>query len=359
MFNRKNMLVPVWDTDIMYAESLCFVDGESVLMYEPEEIISLYDSHLKTEYKNGVDFVLEGRKITLTEGSPMFSFTSRELYPAEPIPGHTFPMAVRRPDQAAPVGSDDPNDTAQSNCNILFYEGHFFHDRQYAVTYKIKENTWQGHRPESARDRIPNTMRKLDCGEPVAITLFGDSISVGANASGFTDIEPYLPPYAQLLVEYLEERYGSMIDLHNPSIGGKDSQWGVDTVEENVNFRRNDLVIVALGGNDSFTPKEKLVENIQTIINAVKAKYPDTEFIVTATSYANELLKGTFCGNQPTFSDEMDKLIAPGIAKADMTKMQEELLRHKRYIDITGNNVNHPNDFFHRMHAQYYIEMFK
>ena len=59
------------------------------------------------------------------------------------------------------------------------------------------------------------------------------------------------------------------------------------------------------------------------------------------------------------FSEYMDALIAPGIAKADMTNMQKELLKHKRYIDITGNNINHPNDFFHRMHAQYYIEMFK
>ncbi len=338
MFKRSELLIPVWDTDIMYAESLTFVDGESVLMYEPEEILSLYDSHLKTEYQIDIDFRIEGRKITLTEGSPMFSFTSEELYPVEPIPGHTFPMGER---------------------NILFYEEHFFHDRQYAITYKVKENTWQGHRPASARSYLPKTFEKLDKGQPLSVTLFGDSISVGANASAFTGVEPYLPPYAELFMEFLNEHYGSEIDFHNPSIGGKDSQWGVDTVEENVNFRRNDLVIVALGGNDSFTPKEKLVENFKAIIGSIKNKYPETEFIVTATSYANELLKGSFCGNQMIFTDAMDALIAPGIVKADMTSMQKELLRHKRYIDITGNNVNHPNDFFHRMHAQYYIEMFK
>lgn len=322
----------------MYAEALAFVDGRSVLMYEPEEIISLYDSHLKTEYKLGVDFTVEGRDIALTENSPMFSFTKDELYPAEPVPGHSFPMGDK---------------------NILFYEEHFFHDRQYAVTYKIKENTWQGHRPVSARPCLPRTFAKLDRGEPLNITLFGDSISVGANASGFTGAEPYLPPYAELFMEFLREHYSCEIDFHNPSIGGKDSKWGVDTVEENVNFRRNDLVIVALGGNDSFTEPEKLVENFGSIIGAIRAKYPETEFVVTATSYANELLKGSFCGNQMIFSEYMDALIAPGIAKADMTNMQKELLKHKRYIDITGNNINHPNDFFHRMHAQYYIEMFK
>jgi hypothetical protein len=29
-----------------------------------------------------------------------------------------------------------------------------------------------------------------------------------------------------------------------------------------------------------------------------------------------------------------------------------ELLLHKRYIDITGNNVNHPNDFLIRWYFQ-------
>ena len=338
MFKREELLIPVWNTDIMYAESLTFVDGESLLMYEPKEIISLYDSHLKTEYKLGVDFVVEGKRIFLTKESPMFSFTTAQLYPAEPIPGHSFPMGDR---------------------NILFYEEHFFHDRQYAVTYKIKENTWQGHRPVSARPHLPRTFEKLDKGQPLKITLFGDSISVGANASGFTDAEPYLPPYAELFMEFLRSHYGCEIDFHNPSVGGKDTQWGVDTVEENVNLRQNDLVIIALGGNDSFTPPEKLLENFRYIIGAIRAKYPETEFIVTATSYANELLKGSFYGNQMIFSPYMDSLVEPGVAKADMTSMQTELLKHKRYIDITGNNINHPNDFFHRMHAQYYIEMFK
>ena len=101
------------------------------------------------------------------------------------------------------------------------------------------------------------------------------------------------------------------------------------------------------------------MENFKTIIGAIRAKYPETEFVVTATSYANELLKGSFCGNQMIFSPYMDALVEPGVAKADMTSMQTELLKHKRYIDVTGNNINHPNDFFHRMHAQYYIEMFR
>ena len=337
MYNRENLLRPIWDTDVMYYESLTFVNGESLLMFEPEEIISFYDSHIQKEYKPGKDFNIEGRKITLCENTEIFSFTEDELYPEEPIPGHTFPMGDK---------------------NILFYEEHFFHDRQYAVTYKIKENTWKGVKPVSARPYLPVTMQKLTRGEELNVTLLGDSVCVGANASGFTEAEPYLPSFSGLLIEELEKKFGSKINFHNPSIGGKDSKWGVESVSENVNFRRNDLVIVSLGGNDSFTPPDVYLNNIKTIINSIRYVHPSTEIIVMAPTYANELLKGSFHANQPTFIDYMADLKNMGVALADITNMQKELLNHKRYIDVTGNNVNHPNDFFHRMIAQYMIGMF-
>jgi hypothetical protein len=37
---------------------------------------------------------------------------------------------------------------------------------------------------------------------------------------------------------------------------------------------------------------------------------------------------------------------------ADMTDLWAELLKHKPYWDLTGNGVNHPNDFGHRIYAQ-------
>ena len=337
MYNRENLLRPVWDTDIMYFESLTFVNGESLLMFEPEEIISFYDSHIKKQFKQGEDFKIEGRRVLLCPDSEIFSFREEQLYPAEPIPGHTFPMGEK---------------------NILFHEEHFYHDRQYAVTYKIKENTWKGHRPACARGSIPSTMQKLTKGEPLNVTLFGDSVCVGANSSAFTGAEPYLPSFSGLLIEELERKFASKIDFHNPSIGGKDSKWGAQTVDENVNFRKNDLVIISLGGNDSFTPAETYIDNIRYIIDRIKYFHPSTEIIVMSPTYANELLKGSFHANQPTFIDSMDVLKAPGVVLADITSMQKELLKHKRYIDVTGNNVNHPNDFFHRMIAQYMISMF-
>ena len=341
MFDSDKLLAPVWDADTMYAESLTFTEGHSLLMYEPKEIISLYNSHLDKEYIRGKDYEIDGRDIFLTENSEIFSFANEELYPKTERPGETFPF---------------------DGGNILFKEGSFFHDRQCAITYKVKENTWQGHRPKSASRSLPVTFSKLRKGEKIKITLFGDSICVGANASKFTNAKPFCPPYFELVTEALTKKYGCEIDFHNPSVGGKGTTWGVETVEENVNNRKNDLVIIALGANDGDKNREQFGKNIERIMNAIRYKHPQTEFILVATSLPNKILsseKARFYAEQYTFTDELDRFVESGVVKADITRMQDELLRHKRFIDITANNVNHPNDFFHRLYAQYILGMFE
>ena len=48
----------------------------------------------------------------------------------------------------------------------------------------------------------------------------------------------------------------------------------------------------------------------------------------------------------------LKKLSGPGVVLADMTSMWEALLTRKRFYDLTGNGVNHPNDFGHTIYAQ-------
>ncbi|MEI7733536.1 MAG: hypothetical protein WCO56_28460 [Verrucomicrobiota bacterium] len=35
-----------------------------------------------------------------------------------------------------------------------------------------------------------------------------------------------------------------------------------------------------------------------------------------------------------------------------MTTLWSQMMERKRYHDLTGNGVNHPNDFGHRLYAQ-------
>jgi acyl-CoA thioesterase-1 len=48
----------------------------------------------------------------------------------------------------------------------------------------------------------------------------------------------------------------------------------------------------------------------------------------------------------------------PGMAVADLTSFWELLLTRKTFADITGNGVNHPNDFGHRVYAQVLLSKF-
>lgn len=46
-----------------------------------------------------------------------------------------------------------------------------------------------------------------------------------------------------------------------------------------------------------------------------------------------------------------------GVAVADIGSVHRYMMERKRFIDMTSNNVNHPNDFFYRVHAQFLAGM--
>ena len=45
------------------------------------------------------------------------------------------------------------------------------------------------------------------------------------------------------------------------------------------------------------------------------------------------------------------------VAVADIGNVHRYMMERKRFIDMTSNNVNHPNDFFYRVHAQFLAGM--
>jgi hypothetical protein len=61
---------------------------------------------------------------------------------------------------------------------------------------------------------------------------------------------------------------------------------------------------------------------------------------------------GNFMGTQAQFLPVLQTLEGQGVAVADMTSFHQYLLTRKRYFDMSGNNVNHLNDFLARAYAQ-------
>ena len=98
--------------------------------------------------------------------------------------------------------------------------------------------------------------------------------------------------------------------------------------------------------------KEQYIANTQAIMDSIRTGNPDAEFILVATMRGNPEWTATSNEHYDAYREGLLGLDGDGVAVADVTSVWSELLAHKPFTSITGNGVNHPNDFGHRMYAQ-------
>jgi hypothetical protein len=104
------------------------------------------------------------------------------------------------------------------------------------------------------------------------------------------------------------------------------------------------------------------VKNTREIIRKVREKKADCEFLLVATSLPNPILtdpKAKFWGYQEEHMTALSEIAkdTAGVAVADIGGVHRYMQQRKRFVDMTSNNVNHPNDFFYRVHAQFLAGM--
>src|SRR5206468_3652236 len=76
------------------------------------------------------------------------------------------------------------------------------------------------------------------------------------------------------------------------------------------------------------------------------------EFVLVASMLGNHDWVVLHPEKLPPYRDALAKLCGPGVALADLTSIWTAFLELKHDWDQTGNGVNHPNDFGHRVYAQ-------
>ncbi|MBR0303935.1 MAG: hypothetical protein IJQ80_08800, partial [Clostridia bacterium] len=296
-----------------------------------------------TEYKYGVDWTVtaDGKFQVIASGSiPKIAYSSH--YAA-----------------SNPSGSN--NWQPKVGGGFFYYsEGMTFHNRQLAITY-THDDAWEGFTPESKIDVLSGTYDKLVNKQHITAVFYGDSITFGCNASGsgqnLQNTTPYMPKWADMVIDGLKAKYGyNDISYVNTAVGGTLSTWGVEEVQTRVVQYTPDLVFIGFGMNDgaggSATTPAQFKTNIQSIINAARAANPNCEFILIASIVANP--ESAYAGIQEQYLPMLEQLEAQntGVAVANMMTFHKELLQIKKYADMTGNNINHPNDFFIRYYAQ-------
>ena len=334
-------LQPFWQSTTMHGESLLFFDEgdgsrpKTQLLFQPTRIISVCNASGDVQYEQGRDYIWEpGQKeIVLPQGSRII---------------FKKPEDMRRP-----AGSQSihliPRD---GNGEIFFGATHEYHDMQTVVTYEHKTDVWHGPKPSFTGKQLPLTIQTLSEKRPLTIALLGDSISTGCNSSGWAKTAPFQPAYFDLLTTNLESAYRSKVTLKNFSRGGMATPWGLANIDKVIEAKP-DLVLLAFGMNDAGgLAVDKYKANTQAMIEAIHQNLPNTEIILVATMLANREWVALDHDRFPKFRDALAELCGPGVALADMTSVWDELLKHKKNWDLTGNGVNHPNDFGHRVYAQ-------
>jgi len=334
------LLQPIWQGDTMRGESVLFTkddDGQphASVLFPIEQVLAVKNSVGDTTYEEGRDFTWNknSREIRLTPNSRItFSKPTDLLKPANT---QQFHLQHRN-------GQGD----------IYFGAKLEYQNLQTCVTYKHAATAWKADVPKRNEQSLPKTLAKLRGGEPLRVLIIGDSISTGCNASGWAGGPPFQPAYPELVKSALEHNYAGKVSLTNVSVGGMATPWML-TMLEKVIAEKPDLVIIAFGMNDAAgRTAAEYRANTRDAITKVKSQLPDAEFILVATMVGNQdwiaLKQELF----PAYRDALHELCGPGIALADVTSVWSELLKVKNHYDLTGNGVNHPNDFGHRIYAQ-------
>ncbi len=333
MLTLDQIMAPIDESPIVYDESVAFAetDGQpfAKLLFDVEEILSVTSANKLETYEEGRDWIFCDGKLSLPEGSRIFCFKQDFLYRKEKSPCYSFRTLDGR--------------------YSLYNEEHFFHDRQVSVTYRKKAGQTLSFRQPFCGKNLPKTMERLQKNF-LDVVLFGDSISEGANSSGKYGAPPYLPTFFDLLTATLNHHYGCRIYGHNLSRGLKGLDWALENAVSHVGNYKPHLAIIAFGMNDRI-PKEAFAEQIKRLMGLVRSVSPKTEFLLCATTVPNPELE-LFTAHQASYKEALDTLVTQGVAVANFRDMQACLLEKKKFLDLTGNNVNHPNDFMVRMHAQ-------
>ena len=338
------------ETGIVSGETGMFLGRNVVkLLFPAEKILKVYNSTLDTVYEAGKDFTHEPGSdlLYVTTGTSMPVLPEEALFPP-PEKSILFPD----PDANAITGGPDGK-------NLIFSRKNFFAANQVEIDYQAVCGTVFPDNPTLREGQLPRFTSLLKAGKNVRITLIGDSISFGSNSTGRMECPPFAPPYIETVAAGLEQRFGGKVEVRNSAIGGTGCRQAFD-IEDTWLDQACDLLIIAYGMNDfAHMSAEDYKATLQKIMDKMHAAHPETEFLLVTSMTGNPIWRNTPAGPDVEFARELKTLASETVAVADVRTFWVKLLERKDFYDLTGNGVNHPNDFGYRAYAKVVLDLFR
>ncbi len=348
-----HLLEPFWRSATVFRESvLCVEDNPNQpatgkLLFPATKILSVHTANGQKQFLEGIDFTIaaDGKQIIRTEKSKIPYLKSSDLF----MPRGARPVWAGGAQPAVPCAL--PHKLGDPETHLLFDNGHWFHDQQIEVTYVRTTEDWPEEGPKFDAAKLPKTLARLKAKQKLTIAVSGDSISYGLNASGLVGASPFMPMYPDLVAAQLRTTYGGEVALFNRAVGG----WGVPNGLADLDKLLEsspDLVIIAYGMNDvGRRNPDAYREGIHQMVSRIQAAQPQAEIILVATMVGNDQWTHTPREMFPKYLEALKSLGGDGVALVDLTTLWTEMLKRKRDCDLTGNGVNHPSDFGHRVYA--------
>ena len=328
---------------LILGESGLFVSGRALRPAFPVlEMLEVENPAANVVYRRGRDWEFADGRLILLPGSAIPELDPAELYPA-PDTARVFPAK----DADAVTGGPDGK-------LLRFDNRDFFARKQIEFTYRTEIGSIP-ELPELPEGYLPRFRAKLRQGGSVKITALGDSITQGFNATEFVGCPPYQPCYAELFASFLRQHFHVDVQLMNLAVEGTCID---DAIERWESWKDNgsDLYLIAYGMNDFVcrTPG-KFIALAEELIGLI----PDKDVLFVSSISANPEWSCIPPGKDEEFASELRQWCRRGkIALADVNALWHRVLGRRDYRNMTGNGVNHPNDFGHRLYASVLSHLF-
>ena len=343
-YDRAAFSAPFWKDNLMLHESVWPIgEGDLTipLLFTPDEILSVRSTSLATEYREGRDYLLRDGKLVLPAGTTIPVTPASTYVSPDPQPNKHNPMGFLHRDGGY----------------LYFGETDNIINRQIVVTYRHSDS-WDGPLPTSVLDKLPLTQKRLSEKIPFLVGFWGDSITTGCNVTSFYNEPPYTEMWPIMTTEQLAALYDTKLLYVNKAVGGTSTPWGYQEYHNYFGAIRPNLLFVAFGMNDGSgkLPPADYVGNIERIIHTAREDNPDLEVILIATSLPNPDAV-QFGGPHAEYEAPLMALAEslPGVACLPLTGFHKAILEKKPYYHMTGNNINHPNDFLARIYTQFIL----
>ena len=347
-------------------ETVMFLDKGEVksLLFPIKSIISVTSYDGKTTYEEGKDYVIEDGKLKVTENSSIKVITSDKYY-------------------------NHAGSIIQMNGKPMFWGESQVKAWQVSVTYE-HDAAWEGYVQESQLEVYQNFVKKLIAGEDVTVFFYGDSITWGACSTFAEGVQPKQGAYAMLFTEALADLFGykvkyintglqasmpchtvptteyvggdrGTITYVNTAIGGWNSADGVTNfdkfVKQQVEKHGCDLFVIGYGMNDGGFAAATTKANIKKMIDGMYELKPEVSVMIVSTMTPHTGSNWDFDAikQQERQLESLAKQLRKddkAVAVACVHSVSKAIQEHKTFNDYSGNNINHPNDWFYRVYAQ-------